>query len=84
MLRDSTSCILASRLCTPALRQQILNDLRAKGTLKGRKQPAKPDVIQPFKDIDMVAFAKIVRERCTTLGFYGSGLNRQTETLPPP
>lgn len=81
MLRDALSCIYCSRLCTPSIKQQIIKDLHTYGILTGRKQPRPLNIIRPFKDIDIVEFAKIVKERCTTLEYHGSNLSRLMETL---
>lgn len=81
MLRDSLFCIFSSKLCTPAIKQQILRDLKASGILTGRKQPQQLNLIQPFKEVNIAEFARILKERCSTLGLYGSNLSRQMETL---
>lgn len=81
MLRDSLFCILSSRLSTPTIKQQILKDLKANGILTGRKQPQQLNVVQPFKEVNIAEFARIVKERCSTFGCYGSNLSRQMETL---
>jgi len=81
MLRDSLFCILSSKLCTSTIKQQILKDLKANGILTARKQPQQLNVMQPFKEIDIIEFARIVKERCTTLGCYGGNLSRQMEIL---
>jgi len=81
MLRDSLLCILSSKLCTPTIKQRIVKDLQANGIPTGRKQPQQPNIIQPFKEVNIEEFARIVKERCSTLGYYGSNLNRHMETL---
>lgn len=81
MLRDSLFCIYSSKLCTPTIRQQIIKDLKAIGILTGRKQPHQLNLIQPFKEVNIAEFARILKERCSTLGLYGSNLSRQMETL---
>lgn len=80
MLRDSLACILSSKICTPAIKQQILKDLKTNGIVKG-KYPQLPTTIRPFGEVDIIEFAKLVKERCSTLAYYGSNLNRQIETL---
>jgi len=81
MLRDSLFCIFSSKLCTQSIKQQILKDLKAGGILTGRKQPHQLNLIQPFKEVNIAEFARIVKERCSTLGMYGSNLSRQMETV---
>ena len=81
MLRDSLFCIFSSNLCIPNIRQQILKDLKTNGILTGRKQPKQLNVIKPFKEVNIAEFSNIVGKRSSTLGFYGSGLNRQMQTL---
>jgi mannosyl-3-phosphoglycerate synthase len=81
MLRESLSCILSSKLCTEAVRRQIIKDLEVIGVKSSKKQASKAPLIQPFRIVDIVEFARIVKARCSTLGCYGSSLNRQLEML---
>jgi mannosyl-3-phosphoglycerate synthase len=81
MLKDSLLCILSSRLCTPAIKQRILKDLKENGISKSKKQPEQLNIIRPFSEISIVEFGSLVKERCSTLGYYGSNLNRGMETL---
>jgi hypothetical protein len=80
MLRDSLLSILGSRLCTPAIKQQIMKELKDRGILAGRKK-RQLNLIKPFKEIDIAEFARIMKERRSTLTYYGSNLNRQMETV---
>lgn len=81
MLKDSLFCILSSKLCIPPIRQQILKDLQANGILTGRKKPQPLNLIQPFKDLEITEFARIVKEHCSTFSSYGSNLGRQMEAF---
>ncbi len=81
MLGGSLSCILYSKLCTPSVRQQIIKDLQANGIATGKKRLHQPNVIQPFRELDVTEFAARIKEHCSTLSFYGSNLNKQIETL---
>jgi mannosyl-3-phosphoglycerate synthase len=80
MLRDSLFSILGSKLCTPAIRRQIMKELKDRVILTGRKRQ-QLNLIRPFKEINIFEFARIVKEQCSSLGCYGSNLNRQIETL---
>jgi mannosyl-3-phosphoglycerate synthase len=80
MLRDSLLSILSSRLCTAAIKGQILKDLRANGA-RGRKYLKPLNLIQPFRDVNISEFERIVREKCSTLGYYGTNLNRQMQAV---
>ncbi len=80
MLRDSLFSILGSKLCTPAIRQQIMKELKDHGIITGKKKK-QLNLIRPFKEINISEFARIVKEQCSSLGYYGSNLNRQKETL---
>ncbi|MFQ5920930.1 MAG: mannosyl-3-phosphoglycerate synthase, partial [Nitrososphaerales archaeon] len=81
MLRDSLYCIYNSKLCSPAIKQQILKDLKTSRIISGKKQPQSLKTIQPIKDLDIAEFTRNVMERCSTFGYHGTNLSRQMETL---
>lgn len=80
MLRDSLFSILDSKLCTRAIKQQIMKELKDRG-IQTRKRQRQLNLIRPFKEINISEFARIIKERCPSLGYYGSNLNRQMETV---
>ena len=80
MLRDSLLSILGSKLCTPAIKQKIMKELKDRG-IQTRYKQRQLNLIRPFKEINISEFARIIKERCSTLGYYGSSLNRQMETV---
>jgi len=80
MLRDSLLSILGSKLCTPVIKQQIMKELKDHG-IQTRHKQRQLNLIRSFKEINISEFARIIKERCSTLGYYGSSLNRQMETV---
>jgi mannosyl-3-phosphoglycerate synthase len=61
MVVASLGSIYHSKICPPKLREKILESLRAKSMLdEGQQEPPAPVKIEPFKDIDIRQFAKVL------------------------
>ena len=68
MVIGSLSSIYHSKICPPKVREKILEALRSKNMLNESEQqqePAAPDKIEPFKDIDVRRFAKALSKAST-------------------
>jgi mannosyl-3-phosphoglycerate synthase len=66
MIVASLASIYHSKICPPKLREKILESLRAKSMLEeGQQEPPVPVKIQPFKDIDIRQFAKVLSKAST-------------------
>ncbi|HEV8386790.1 MAG TPA: mannosyl-3-phosphoglycerate synthase [Nitrososphaera sp.] len=66
MIVASLASIYHSKICPPKLREKILESLRAKSMLEeGQQEPPMPVKIQPFKDIDIRQFAKVLSKAST-------------------
>ena len=66
MIVASLASIYHSKICPPKLREKILESLRAKSMLEeGQQEPPVPLKIEPFKDIDVRQFAKVLSKAST-------------------
>ena len=66
MIIASLASIYHSKICPPKLREKILESLRAKSMLEeGQQEPPVPLKIEPFKDIDVRQFAKVLSKAST-------------------
>jgi mannosyl-3-phosphoglycerate synthase len=68
MVIGSLSSIYHSKICPPKVREKILEALRSKNMLNESEQqqePPAPDKIEPFKDIDVRQFAKVLSKATT-------------------
>jgi mannosyl-3-phosphoglycerate synthase len=69
----SLGSIYHSKICPPKLREKILEALRSKNMLEENQQqqqqqqqePSVPHKIEPFKDIDVRIFAKVLSKAST-------------------
>ena len=67
MVVGSLGSIYHSKICPPKLREKILEALRSKNMLEENQQqePPTPLKIEPFKDIDVRKFAKVLSKAST-------------------
>jgi mannosyl-3-phosphoglycerate synthase len=67
MVVGSLGSIYHSKICPPKLREKILEALRNKNMLEENQQqePPAPFKIEPFKDIDVREFAKVLSKAST-------------------
>src|SRR4051812_19016341 len=67
MMVASMGSIYHSKICPPKLREKILEALRSKNMLEENQQqePPAPLKIEPFKDIDVRKFAKVLSKAST-------------------
>jgi mannosyl-3-phosphoglycerate synthase len=66
MVVASLGSIYHSKICPPKLREKILESLRGKSMLdEGQQEPPAPVKIEPFKDIDIRQFAKVLSKADT-------------------
>jgi mannosyl-3-phosphoglycerate synthase len=67
MVVGSLGSIYHSKICPPKLREKILDALRSKNMLEENQQqePPAPLKIEPFKDIDVREFAKVLSKAST-------------------
>lgn len=67
MIVGSLGSIYHSKICPPKVREKILEALRAKNMLEESQQqePPAPHKIEPFKDIDVRQFAKVLSKAST-------------------
>lgn len=66
MMVVSLGSIYHSKICPPKLREKILESLRGRSMLdEGQPEPPAPVRIEPFRDIDMQQFAKILSKATT-------------------
>ncbi|HEY6757116.1 MAG TPA: mannosyl-3-phosphoglycerate synthase [Nitrososphaera sp.] len=67
MVVGSLGSIYHSKICPPKLREKILEALRSKNMLEENQQqePPAPLKIEPFKDIDVRKFAKVLSKAST-------------------
>jgi mannosyl-3-phosphoglycerate synthase len=67
MVVGSLGSIYHSKICPPKLREKILDALRSKNMLEENQQqePPAPLKIEPFKDIDVREFAKVLSKATT-------------------
>jgi mannosyl-3-phosphoglycerate synthase len=66
MVVASLGSIYHSKICPPKLREKVLETLRSKNMLEEHQQePAAPVKIEPFKDIDVRKFARVLSKENT-------------------
>ena len=66
MVVASLSSIYHSKICPPKLREKILETLRSRNMLEEAEQePAAPVKIEPFKDVDVRKFARVLSKANT-------------------
>lgn len=66
MVVASMGSIYHSKICPPKLREKILESLRAKSMLEeSQQEPPVPVKMEPFKDIDIRQFAKVLSKAST-------------------
>jgi mannosyl-3-phosphoglycerate synthase len=73
MVVGSLGSIYHSKICPPKVRERILEALRSKNMLEENQQqqqqqqqePSEPHKIEPFKDIDVRIFAKVLSKAST-------------------
>jgi mannosyl-3-phosphoglycerate synthase len=66
MIDGSLGCIYHSKICHPKLREKIVEELRGKGVIEENQEPSILQKINPFKDIDMLQFGKILHNKATS------------------
>lgn len=66
MIDGSLGCIYHSKICHPKLREKIVEELRGKGVIVENQEPSVLQKINPFKDIDMLQFGKILHNKATS------------------
>jgi mannosyl-3-phosphoglycerate synthase len=66
MIDGSLGCIYHSKICHPKLREKIVEELRGKGVIEENQEPSVIQKINPFKDIDMLQFGKILHNKATS------------------
>ncbi|HEX2013827.1 MAG TPA: mannosyl-3-phosphoglycerate synthase [Nitrososphaera sp.] len=66
MVVASLGSIYHSKICPPKLREKILEALRTRSMLEeSLQEPPQPDRIEPFKDVDVRLFAKVLSKAAT-------------------
>ena len=66
MVVASMGSIYHSKVCPPKLREKIIESLRGKNMLdEGQQEPAVPIKIEPFRDVDIRQFAKVLNKATT-------------------
>jgi mannosyl-3-phosphoglycerate synthase len=66
MVMASLGSIYHSKICPPKLREKILESLRGRNMMgEGQQEPPVPVRIEPFKDIDIRQFAKVLSKADT-------------------
>jgi mannosyl-3-phosphoglycerate synthase len=65
MVVGSLGTIYHSKICPPKVREKILEALRSKNMLEENQDPPIPHKIEPFKDIDVRRFAKVLSKATT-------------------
>lgn len=66
MVTASLGSIYHSKICPPKLREKILESLRGRSMMEeGQQEPPVPIRIEPFKDIDIRQFAKVLNKAST-------------------
>jgi mannosyl-3-phosphoglycerate synthase len=67
MVVGSLGSIYHSKICPPKVREKILEGLRSKNMLEDSQQqePPVPHKIEPFKDVDVRQFAKVLSKAST-------------------
>src|SRR5918912_1264839 len=66
MIVASLGSVYHSKICPPKLREKIIEALHSKGMLdEGQQEPPTPVKIEPFKDIDVRKFARVLSKENT-------------------
>ena len=66
MVVASMGSIYHSKICPPKLREKVLESLRAKSMMdEGQQEPPVPVKIEPFKDVNIRQFAKVLSKADT-------------------
>ena len=65
MVVGSLGSLYHSKICPPKVREKILEALRSKNMLEENQEPPVPHKIEPFKDIDVRLFAKVLSKAST-------------------
>lgn len=65
MVVGSLGTIYHSKICPPKVREKVLEALRSKNMLEENQDPPIPHKIEPFKDIDVRRFAKVLSKAST-------------------
>jgi mannosyl-3-phosphoglycerate synthase len=66
MVMASLGSIYHSKICPPKLREKILESLRGRGMMEdGQQEPPAQIKIEPFRDIDIRQFAKVLSKATT-------------------
>jgi mannosyl-3-phosphoglycerate synthase len=65
MVVGSLGSIYHSKICPPKVREKILEALRGKNMIEENQEPQAPHKIEPFKDIDVRRFAKVLSKAST-------------------
>jgi len=65
MVVGSLGSIYHSKICPPKVREKISEALRSKNMLDENQEPPVPHKIEPFKDIDVRRFAKVLSKAST-------------------
>jgi mannosyl-3-phosphoglycerate synthase len=65
MVVGSLGSIYHSKICPPKVREKILEALRSKNMIEENQEPQAPHKIEPFKDIDVRRFAKVLSKAST-------------------
>jgi mannosyl-3-phosphoglycerate synthase len=66
MVLASLGSIYHSKICPPKLREKILESLRTRSMMEeGQQEPPAPVKIEPFKDIDIRQFGKVLSKAST-------------------
>src|SRR5215213_5796225 len=66
MIDGSLGGIYHSKICHPKLREKIIEELHGKGVIEENQEPSVLQKINPFKDIDMLQFGKILHNKATS------------------
>jgi mannosyl-3-phosphoglycerate synthase len=81
MLKASLASIYFSKLCTKAIKRQIVNDLKRVKAVSSVNDITPISIMPPIKDIDVNEFLRIVKARSSTLHYFGSNISAQMETI---
>ncbi|HEV3433217.1 MAG TPA: mannosyl-3-phosphoglycerate synthase [Nitrososphaera sp.] len=65
MVVGSLGSLYHSKICPPKVREKILEVLRSKNMLEENQEPPVPHKIEPFKDVDVRRFAKVLSKAST-------------------
>ncbi len=65
MVVGSLGSVYHSKICPPKVREKILEALRNKNMIEENQEPPVPHKIEPFKDIDVRRFAKVLSKAST-------------------